>query len=260
MNYKSFIIERRKGSIIFISINRPEKGNSISDLLIEEFIDFFSKTQSKSGARVVIIRGVGEKFFCAGADVGDLSEKSISDYRESALQYSLFYESIRRSQLISIATVNGLALGGGCGLVAACDIAIASKTAKFGLPEINLGVAPTIVLLPVMRAIGTKMAFLLASTGNFISSDRALKIGLISSVVEDEKLDNEAEKLALKLAGKSRIVLSFVKQAIQGADEFNYPRAYEYLKEFSTYNILTEDSKEGLSAFKENRQPVWKHR
>lgn len=259
MNYKSFIIDRKE-SIIFISINRPQKGNSISDLLIEEFIDFFSKTPLEIGARVALIRGVGKKFFCAGADIGDFSKKSISDHREGALRYSLFYESIRRSQLISIASVNGLALGGGCGLAAACDIAIASKTARFGLPEINLGVAPTIVLLPVMRAIGIKMTFLMASKGNFISSDKALRIGLVSSVVEDEQLDNEAEKLALELAGKSRIVLSFVKQAIQGADEFNYPRAYEYLKESSTYNLLTEDSKEGLSAFNENRRPIWKHR
>jgi enoyl-CoA hydratase/carnithine racemase len=258
MNYKSFILDRKEG-IAFISINRPEKANSISSLLIEEFIDFFSKNPLENGTRVAVIRGVGKKYFCAGADIGELNQKTISDQREGFLKFNLFYESVRKSQMISIATVNGLALGGGCGLAAVCDIAIASKTAKFGLPEINLGLAPMIVLLPVMRSIGIKMAFLLASRGHLINAEEALKIGLISSLVEEESLDDEARKLASELAGKSGIILSLIKQGIQGAEEFNYPRAYEYLKELLTYAMLTEDSNEGIQAFKEKRRPVWKH-
>lgn len=259
MNYKSFIIERKE-AITLISINRPEKGNSISNLLIDEFIDFFSKTVSESGSRIAVIRGVGGKFFCAGADIEELGQKNIPNQRQSALRYSLFFESIRQSEMISIAAVNGLALGGGCALAAACDMVIASKTAKFGLPEINLGIAPTGVLVPILHSIGTKMTFLLASRGYSITSGEALRMGLISAVVEDEKLDEEARKLALELAAKSGIALSLCKQAIQGAEEFNHKKAYEYLKEISTYNMLTQDSKEGLLAFKEKRQPSWKHR
>lgn len=145
---------------------------------------------------------MGGKFFCAGADIEELGQKNIPNQRQSALRYSLFFESIRQSEMISIAAVNGLALGGGCALAAACDMVIASKTAKFGLPEINLGIAPTGVLVPILHSIGTKMTFLLASRGYSITSGEALRMGLISAVVEDEKLDEEARKLALELAAK----------------------------------------------------------
>ena len=259
MNYENLIVDR-KGKVISLSINRPEKGNSLSNQVIEEFIEFFSKTTEKGDALVVTINGVGEKFFCAGADIGDLDKEGISHPREVANRYALLYESIRRSPMISIAVVNGLALGGGAGLAAACDIGIAAKRAKFGITEINIGVPPTTVLIPIIQAIGNKKTLIMALTGRLIDSGEALRIGLISSVVEDESLEDKSRELAFDLAGKSGIALSISKQAVHGANEFNYSRAYEYLKELTTYSWLTEDCKEGFLAFKEKRKPVWRHK
>jgi enoyl-CoA hydratase len=217
MSYKSLIIEQKE-DFALILINRPDKGNSISDLLIKESIDFFSKAPSETGARIAIIKGVGGKYFSTGSDLEELAGGSIRDQREGFTRLALFYESIRRSRMISIASVNGLALGGGCGLAAVCDIAIASKTAKFGLPEINLGIAPLVVLLPVMRSIGSKRAFLLAARGESITAKEAfLRIGLISSLFEEERLDDEAGKLARELVNKSGIVLSLRKKRDAGS-------------------------------------------
>jgi len=259
MEYKNLAIEQEK-DFARVLINRPRRGNSLSDALVGELIDFFSRVPSETGARIAVIRGVGEKCFCAGADVGELGGKSIQEQREGFSRLAFCYETIRKSQMISIAAVNGLALGGGLGLVSVCDLAITSKTANFGLPEINLGMAPLVVLLPVMRSIGTKTAFFLASRGKTIGAEEALRMGLVSSVVEEGKLDEEAANLARELADKSGVVLSLMKQGIQEADPFNYSQAYAYLKELLTYNMLLEDPKEGIAAFKEKRRPVWKHR
>jgi len=258
MTYKTLIIEKKE-DFALILINRPNKGNSISNLLIKESIDFFSKAPSETGARIVIIKGVGGKYFSTGSDLEELAGGSIRDQRKGFARLALFYESIRRSRMISIASVNGLALGGGCGLAAVCDIAIASKTAKFGLPEINLGVAPLIVLLPVMRLIGSKRAFWHAARGKTITAKDALRIGLVSSLFEKERLDDEASNLAREMVNKSGIVLSLIKKGVQEANEFSYSKAYKYLKELLTYNISTEDFKEGIAAFQEKRSPIWKH-
>jgi len=259
VKYTELIVEIKEG-IAFISINREEKGNALSSLAIGELIDFFSKTASDVGARVAIIKGAGNKFFCSGSDIGELFNNDISEQRESFSRLVLFYETIRRSPIISIAAVNGLALGTGCGLVAVSDIAIAQKTARFALPEIKLGVAPLIALLPVMRSIGIKKSFLMAVMGKFITADEAYEIGLISSTAKDEKLNDEAKHIASDLIEKSGIILSLIKRGIQEAEGFNHLRSYEYLKELITYSMFTEDLKEGITAFLEKRQPVWKHR
>jgi enoyl-CoA hydratase/carnithine racemase len=227
---------------------------------VEEFTDFFSKPPSETGARIAVIRGVGDKYFCAGADLEELGGKSIQEQREGFFQLALLYETIRKSRMITIAAVNGLALGGGCGIAAACDIAVSSNTARFGLPEINLGIAPLIVLMPVMRSIGKKKAFLLAARGRIISAEDALELGLISSVFPQEKLDDEAAGLARDLAGKSGVALSLIKQGVQDTGEDNNLEVYEHLTELLAYNMSTEDAKEGVAAFREKRSPVWKHR
>jgi enoyl-CoA hydratase len=259
MNYKNLIIEI-KDEIGFLYIVNPEKGNALSDVIVKEFIDLFSKTSSDVGARVVVIRGMGKKFFCSGADVEEYTKKNMSQQREAFLQYALLFETMRQSPMISIAAVNGLALGGGCSLAAMCDIAIASTAARFGLPEINVGLVPTLALIPVMRSIGVKMTFLLATRGHFITAEEAYKMGLVSSVVEEEKLDDEATKIGSDLVGKSEIVLRLTKKAIQEGEQFNYSRSYGPLEEINTSSLLTEDSKEGIVAFIEKRQPIWRHR
>jgi enoyl-CoA hydratase/carnithine racemase len=259
VRYKELVIDI-KGGIASVSINRPQKGNALSDLMVEEMTDFFSRDPSDIGARIAILMGAGAKFFCSGADIGELVSKNSLEQRRGFAKLARLYETVRTSPIISIAAVNGLALGGGCGLAASCDIAIAAVTARFGLPEINLGLAPLIVLLPVMRSIGIKKAFVLAARGHFITAEEAWRIGLISDLVAQETPASEAGKLASELMEKSGVVLRFIKKGLQGAEEFNYSRSYAYLQETITSSMLTEDVKEGIAAFLEKRRPVWKHR
>lgn len=259
MEYENLIVDF-EGDVAFVSINRPRKGNSLSESTVGELLEFFSQDPSKAGARVAVVRGGGEKFFCAGSDIGDLSKRDTAETEGGFTLLSSMYEAVRKSRIISIAAVRGLALGGGCGLTASCDIAIASNLAQFGLPEINLGIAPMIVLLPMIRAIGHKMAFNMAARGHRISAQEALAFGLISEVVEDGKLDGEVRKIASELAAQSGVALGIIKKGIQEAEKFNYVDAYYYMNELINLNMATEDAKEGLSAFMEKRQPRWKHR
>lgn len=170
MEYKNLIVEV-KDNVIFLTINRPERGNSLSNSLIEEFLDFFSKPMHRPEGRIVVITGSGQKCFCTGMDVNELGRKEICDLRESNSQLYRVFESIVNSEMVTVAAVNGIALGGGVGLAVSCDITLAARTAKFGLPEINLGLPPLIVLLPVIRLVGIKKAFWLSATGHFISAE-----------------------------------------------------------------------------------------
>jgi len=258
MDYSDLVVEMEKG-VSLVSINRPDKGNALSDRVVGELFDFFSKKPSDTGVRVAILRGVGEKFFCAGSDIGDMMRKDVPEQSEGFRELSLLYETIRQSPIISIAAVQGIAIGGGLGLIASCDMAVAADSARFGLPEINIGIAPMIVVLPVMRVIGIRRTFLLASRGHLVTSDEALQMGLISAVVEKDQVEDEARRIAFELTQKSAVALNILKQGIQGVEEFNYARAYEHLKLLITVNMTSQDAKEGLRAFKEKRKPEWTH-
>ncbi len=258
MDYRELVIEIEH-DIASVSINRPQKGNALSDLMVAELTDFFSKKPSTIGARIAVLSGVGEKFFCAGSDINDLMKKDTAALSEGFLKLAQLYETVRKSEIISISAVQGLALGGGFGLAASCDIAIAADSARFGLPEINLGIGPMIVLLPVMKTIGTKRTFLLAARGNIISAREAMEAGLLSGIVKRTQLGIEAQKMAIELREKSGLAVGLIKKGLHCVEEFDPLKAYEYLRELILFNMTAPDAKEGLSAFTEKRQPKWTH-
>jgi enoyl-CoA hydratase len=258
MTYKNIILEK-KDDIATIIINRPTALNALNTTTIEELTRAVNELENDKKIKVVILKGSGDKAFIAGADIKEMKDMTVLQAREfSELGHNLL-SCIRQSRIPFIAMINGYALGGGCELLMSCDITIAGKNAKFGQPEINLGVSPGFSgtqCLP--RLVGRVKAKELMLTGDTIDAMEAHRIGLLNKVVDDDKLEEETLKLAKKIADKSSVQTAFIKSLVnKGADiDLNTANALEisyFSSSFSTY-----DKKEGMNAFLEKRKPNFK--
>jgi cyclohexa-1,5-dienecarbonyl-CoA hydratase len=214
--------------------------------------------KNDEASRVLLLRGAGSKAFCAGVEVQDhIGDKMPMMMREFGQIFSL----LKNLGKPSIAVVNGAALGGGCELVAGCDLAIASEKAKFGQPEIVLGgLAPAAAaLFPGM--IGEKKAFEMILLGETIGAAEAERIGLINKVVPEAELDKAAEELARKFLDKSGLSVKLVREIFyQCADIATFENAIHQATELGIQTWETADGQEGLKAFMEKRKPVWKNK
>jgi enoyl-CoA hydratase len=257
MLFKNVIIEKKEG-IGFLKINRPQVLNSLNLETINEITGAIMDLENDEKIKVAIITGEGRAFI-AGADIKQMSDMNPIEAKEfSELGHNML-NKIENSRLPFIAAVNGLALGGGCETVMACDIVVAAKSAKIGQPEINLGVHPGFGgTQRLTRLVGKLKAKELLLTGRNLNSDEALKIGLVNAIVEDEKLIEEVEKIASQITNKSSVQINFIKELVnKGADiDLNSANALEisyFSSSFSTY-----DQKEGMKAFLEKRKPNFK--
>jgi len=257
MVYKNIIVEK-KDAIGLLKINRPQVLNALNIETMSEIISAIIDLEKNEKIKVAILTGDG-KAFIAGADIKQMSHMTTLEAKEfSELGHNML-NKIENSRLPFIAAVNGLALGGGCETLMACDIVVASKSAKIGQPEINLGIHPGFggtQRLP--RLVGRLKAKELLLTGRYINSDEALDIGLVNIIVDDEKLMEEVEKIANQIACKSSVQANFIKKLVnKGADvDLNSANALEIIyfsSSFSTY-----DQKEGMMAFLEKRKPNFK--
>lgn len=257
MVYKNIIVEK-KDMIGLLKINRPHVLNALDVDTINELTSAIMDLEKDEKIKVAILTGE-DRAFIAGADIKQMSDMTPLEAKEfSELGHNML-NKIEKSRLPFIAAVNGLALGGGCETLMACDIVVAVKSAKIGQPEINLGIHPGFggtQRLP--RLVGRMKAKELLLSGRNINSDEALNIGLVNLIVEDEKLMEEVEKIASQIAGKSSVQTNFIKELVnKGADiDLNSANALEisyFSSSFSTY-----DQKEGMKAFLEKRKPNFK--
>ncbi len=256
MEFQNIILEKKEG-IAKLTINRPPV-NVIDFATLLEINTALEELKKDEETKVLLIRGSGNKAFCAGVEVKDhLGDKMPRMMREFGRLFSL----LRSLGKPSIAVVNGVALGGGCELVAGCDMAIASEKAELGQPEIKLGgLAPAAaVLFP--RIMGEKKSFELVLAGDNISAKEAERIGLVNKVVAEEALDRTAEETARKFLGKSSLSLRLVRDAVyQCADIADFDKAVQKATELGIKTWGTEDGQEGLKSFLEKRKPVWKNK
>ncbi|MFC1932810.1 enoyl-CoA hydratase/isomerase family protein [Chloroflexota bacterium] len=256
MEFQNIILDRNQG-IAKLTINRPPVNVINHDTLMEinAALEELSKDEE---TKVLLIRGSGNKAFCAGVEVKDhLGETMPKMMREFGRIFSL----LRSLGKPSIAVVNGVALGGGCELVAGCDMAIASEKAQLGQPEISLGgLAPAAApLFP--RIMGEKKAFELILLGENISAKEAERIGLVNKVVSEEELDNTAEEFARKFLKKSCLGIKLVRDAFyQCTDTAEFDAAMQKGIELGIKTWETEDGQEGLKSFLEKRNPTWKNK
>jgi len=257
MNYKNIIVEKKNG-IGTITMNRPQVLNALNIETLEELIKAVQELENDPAIHIAVITGK-EKAFIAGADIKQMQEMNTLQAKQfGALGHKLM-QHIENSRLPYIAAVNGYALGGGCEMMMACDIILASTNAKIGQPEINLGIHPGFggtQRLP--RLVGNIKAKELLLTGDAIDAQEAYRIGLINKVVEPEKLLEEAEKLAQKILTKSAVQTSFIKELVNKGTNIDLPSANTLEIASFSASFATDDQKEGMTAFLEKRKPLFK--
>ena len=252
------ILYEVKENVGKIILNQPEKRNALSRQTIKEIIDALERSKDDEDVRVIVITGAGDKVFCAGADINEFKGNTVLENREQYGLYAKLCLTFPSLGKPSIAAVNGLALAGGCGLAIYPDITIASENAKFGVPEINVGIWSMMVSASLLRAVGRKKALELMCTGELINAYEAQRIGLINRVVLADQLKSTVKDLAEKLKDKSPAIMRLGLDAFYTMADMDFSKAVMYLREMVALLLNTEDSQEGVMAFLEKRKPQWK--
>lgn len=247
------------GPLALITISREKVRNALSQATIAEIHAALQAIEADPALRVAIITGAGDRAFVAGADINELralpNATAARLLAEGGHRVGLF---IAGMQKIVIAAVNGFALGGGCELAMACDLRIAADSAKFGQPEINLGIIPGWGgTQRLTRLVGPGMSKLLNITGDLIDAQEALRIGLVERVVPAADLMPQARALALQIASKAPLAVAAIKQAVNRGADMGLADACMYEAALFGDITATSDAKEGTSAFLEKRQPTW---
>lgn len=257
MAYEFIILEKKDG-VAKIIINRPKQYNMMSIATLAEMNSALEELEKDQDIKVITITGAGEKAFAAGVEVADhLGDKLYKMLEE----FDRLFKLLRGSSKVTIAVVNGVALGGGCEVVAGCDVAIASDKATLGQPEIQLGTYPGIAGVLFHRIMGNKKAFELIMSGESISAKEAEQIGLVNKVVPAEELEKAADEFAGRFLGQSGLILAMAKDIFyQSADIPDYEPCMKKTMELCTKLMETEDAKEGLNSFLERRKPVWQNK
>jgi len=258
MQLENLLLEINEG-IATVTVNRPAAMNAMTVATLEELDGVVAEIVRDPAIRAAILTGAGTKAFVAGADIAVMRDMTSTQARNLALQAHGIYGAIERSPKPFIAAVNGYALGGGCELAMACDIRVASENAKFGQPEINIGILPGFggtQRLP--RLVGKGRALEIILTGEMIDAREALRIGLVNRVVPQADLLEEARKLAVKIASKGLVAIKLCKEAVGTGLEMDLARACAFEAELFGYSFSTADQKEGMGAFLEKRPAVFR--
>ncbi|WP_152345695.1 enoyl-CoA hydratase-related protein [Brevibacterium sp. CFH 10365] len=236
-----------------IILNRPKALNALNLEMMDEVCRAAHEMDVDEDVSVILIRG-SEKAFAAGADIKEMAELSFAD----ANRIDLFtgWDSLTRVRTPIVAAVSGYALGGGCELAMMCDVIIATDTAKFGQPEINLGIIPGIGgTQRLTRAIGKAQAMDMILTGRMLSAEEAKEYGLVARVVSAEDFDSEIESFASAIASKSQIACRLAKEAVNAAFESNLREGLHLERRLVHSTFATDDQKEGMAAFVKKREP-----
>ena len=260
MNYENLLLDIRN-QVALLTINRPKALNSLNPPTLNELSQTFAELQKNPDVKVIILTGAGEKAFVAGGDISVMQPLGPLEARQVAQQAQQLFNDIEYGQKVVIGAINGYALGGGCELAMACDIRIVSDNAKFGQPEINLGIIPGWAgtqRLP--RLVGKGKAKELMFTGDMVGAAEAVQIGLANQVVTQQELLTTAQQLAEKIARKPQVAIKLIKQAVNNGLEMESQKAFAYEAELFGLCFATEDQKEGMGAFLEKRQAAWKDR
>jgi enoyl-CoA hydratase/carnithine racemase len=259
MDYKNIIVEIGDDYVAEITLNRPDNLNTFNIPLAVELSQALRELDLETQVRVIIIKGAG-RAFCAGIDVSDFSGKSTMEYREWVECMENPLVTISRINKPVIAQVHGVAAANGAGLVAAADLAVAGEEARIGLTAINIGLNCIGPVIPVTRSIGRKRALELLFYGDLVTAREALNMGLVNRVIPESDLDRETRSWAAILTQKSPVALQIAKKAFYAAADLDYYKAFEYMNEAFARLCSTEDAREGVSAFMEKRNPVWKQK
>jgi enoyl-CoA hydratase/carnithine racemase len=260
MSFDNLLVEREE-RIAILTIQRPQRLNALDARTLDELRDAFLAFQHDDQIRCVILTGSGEKAFVAGADINELAQDTPESARRRALTGQRVFDLIENLGKPVIAAVNGLALGGGCELAMACTLRLAADSARFGQPEVNLGLIPGFAgTQRLVRLVGKTRAMAMILTGAAIAAQDALAIGLITRVVPAADLMNEARALARDLATKAPVALRYAMDAINRGAEMPFAEGCQLEAALFGMVTTTEDMREGTAAFLEKRKPEFKGR
>lgn len=254
------IIFEREDSLAVITINRARELNALNSETLSELNEVLDMVYKTEDIYAVIITGTGEKAFAAGADISEMKNMNVLEARKFSMLGSSIFRKIEHLDRPVIAALNGFTLGGGCELALACDIRIASSRAKFGQPEVGLGITPGFGgTQRLSRLVGMGIAKELIFTGKIIDVNEALRIGLVNKIVEPEKLLAEAKALAKAISANAPIAVRLSKTAINRGAQTDIDTAIMYETEIFGECFSTFDQKEGMSAFLERREKQFKN-
>src|SRR5438093_9430111 len=252
-------------SIAILTLNRPEARNSLSEALLAALVDAFTVIAQEPSVRAVVLAANGPAF-SAGHDLKELkSHRSDSDRGRAYFKYIMEMCSTVMQQIVNLpqpvaAAVQGVATAAGCELVATCDLAVASATAKFATPGVHIGLFCSTPMVALSRNVPRKQAMEMLLTGDMISAEDAYRIGLVNRVVKAGRAREEALELARKIGAKSAAVVKLGQEAFYQQLGMDIADAYAYASEIMVKNMMARDAGEGISAFVEKRQPRWEDR
>jgi enoyl-CoA hydratase/carnithine racemase len=246
------------GPVARITIDRPERRNAMSFGVMQGLRDAVAEAQSDDDVRVVVLTGAGDKAFCAGADLGGggIAAGASAAHEGRGMLADLFRDLWDLGKP-TIARVRGYALAGGFGLALACDFVVAADDAQFGTPEINVGLWPYMITVPLLRSMPPKRVLELMMTGRRVDAAEAERIGFVTRVVPVDELDDAVDELAATLASKSPLILRWGRESFYRVLDMDPDDALAYLQAMLTVTSGSEDTAEGVAAFAEKREPRW---
>jgi enoyl-CoA hydratase/carnithine racemase len=250
------LLMESQAGVVRLTLNRPDRRNALSERMLTDLATALAQIAADRSARVVVLAAAGP-VFCSGHDLGEMVGRSKDEYQALFARCSRVMQQIRRLPQPVIARVQGLATAAGCQLVATCDLAVAAAEARFATPGVKIGLFCTTPMVPLVRAVPSKVAMEMLLTGIPVSAERALAMGLVNRVVPAEELDEAIRELTETIVASSAAIVSLGKRAFYDQIALDEPAAYERATCLMTENALLNDAQEGISAFLQKRPPQW---
>lgn len=260
---KELVLRSDADAIATLTLNDPDRLNALSVAMLEALQDQLDRLAGDASIRVVILRGAGERAFCAGHDLREMTAARQAEDGGRAFFEALFDQCARMMTTLPrlpqpvIAEVGGIATAAGCQLVASCDLAVAAEGARFGVNGVNIGLFCSTPMVALTRNIGRKAAFEMLTTGAFVEAEAAQAFGLVNRVVPPNALAGATRAMAATIAGKLGPVVRIGKRAFYEQAEMGLEAAYAHTGAVMAENMMRDDTAEGISAFLEKRKPDW---
>jgi enoyl-CoA hydratase/carnithine racemase len=244
------------GSVLTLTLHNPARKNAIGPVMVNELLHALEDAAASAVVRVIVITGSGDAF-CAGGDFAQMTSGGATSELPHMGDYADLLLAMTRSPKPIIARVNGHAMGGGLGLVAASHFAVAARGARLGTPEINVGLFPMMIMAVLQRIVPKRRLLEMMLFGERLDADQAAAYGIVNQAVDAPQLDAAVNKIAEALAGRSPVVVRLGLEAFAAQDDLDLETALPLLRERLAGVLATDDAREGLTAFLEKRAPVW---
>jgi methylglutaconyl-CoA hydratase len=254
------VLVEQRGPVQWITINREERRNAMNDAVVFGIMDGLAAATNNPAIRAVVLTGAGDRAFCAGADLSAGAGSFKYDYSKVGIPFVKLMRAARDLTLPLIARVNGHAMAGGMGMLGMCDMAIAVDKARFGMPEVKVGVFPMQIMAVLQRLIPNRKLYEMALTGEPITAAEALDLGLVNYVVPATELDTKLDWLLSRMLDKSPTAIRRGKYAMRQTESMHFDQAAIFMEAQIGTLALTEDAAEGQRAFIEKRAPDWSGR